>query len=99
VHVAQVVFTLDVVLVVLYELIFVRKFEHDGEKAEKLDYDFRMALSAEVFDLLDVVLKDRRLGALMVPIELGEVVYLDVVHNRLSQPDQLVSLGTKCIGV
>ena len=90
-HVPQVVFTLDIVLVVADELIFVRKFEHDGKEAKKRDHNFRMALPAEILDLLDVVLEDRRLSALMVPIELGEIVYLNVVYNRLSQPMRLVS--------
>ena len=42
-----------------------------------------MALPAEILDLLDVVLKHGRLSALVVPIELGEVVDLDVVDDRL----------------
>ena len=42
-----------------------------------------MALPAEVLDFLDVVLKYRRLSALVVPVELGEVVNLDIIHDRL----------------
>jgi hypothetical protein len=84
-HISQVVFALDIVLVVLDELVFVRKFEHDGKEAEKLDYNFRMAFPAEVLDLLDVVLKDRRLSTLVVPVELREVVDLNVVHDRFGQ--------------
>lgn len=39
VHVAQVVFARDVVLVVADELVLVREFEENGEEAEKLlDY-------------------------------------------------------------
>jgi hypothetical protein len=56
VHVAEVVFTLDVVLVLFDELVFVGKFENDGEEAEELDDDFVVALPAEGFDFLDVVL-------------------------------------------
>lgn len=45
-----------------------------------------MALSAEVLDLLDVVLQDGRLGTLVISIKLGKVVNLDVVFDRLGQP-------------
>ena len=55
-HVAKMVFTLDVVLVLFDELIFVGEFEYDGEEAEELDDDFVVALSAEGFDFFDVVL-------------------------------------------
>jgi len=44
-----------------------------------------VALPAEVLDFLNVVLEDRRLSTLVMPIELGEVVDLNVVHNRLGQ--------------
>jgi hypothetical protein len=38
-HVSEVVFSLDVVLVVTHELIFVGEFEEDGEEAEEFfDY-------------------------------------------------------------
>jgi hypothetical protein len=56
VHVAKMVFTLDVVFVLFDELVFVGEFEDDGEEAEKLDDYFIVALSAEGFDFLDVVL-------------------------------------------
>lgn len=42
-HVSEVVFPLDVVLMVTYELVFIGKFEEDGEKAEELFDDFRVA--------------------------------------------------------
>jgi hypothetical protein len=56
VHVAEVVFAFDVVLMLFDELIFVGQFENDGEEAQELDDDFVVALSAEGFDLFDVVL-------------------------------------------
>jgi hypothetical protein len=56
VHVAKMVFTLDVVLMLFDELVFVGEFENDGEEAEELDDDFVVALSAEGFDFFDVVL-------------------------------------------
>jgi hypothetical protein len=43
VHVAEVVFALDVVLVGADELVFVGKFEEDCEEAEEFDYDFVVA--------------------------------------------------------
>ena len=56
VHVAKMIFTLDVVFVLFDELVFVGEFEDDGEEAEKLDDYFIVALSAEGFDFFDVVL-------------------------------------------
>ena len=85
VHVAKMVFTLDVVLVLFDELIFVGQFENDGEQAEELDDDFVVALPAEGFDLFDVVLQDRRLCALVVAVELGDVIDLDRVGDSLSE--------------
>lgn len=43
VHVSQVVFAFDVVLVVLHELVFGGQLEEEGEEAEQLDDDFRVA--------------------------------------------------------
>jgi hypothetical protein len=43
VHVAQVVLTLDVVLVVFDQLILIRKLKENGEEAEQLLYYFSMA--------------------------------------------------------
>lgn len=40
VHITEVVFSLDIVLVGANELVFVREFEEDCEEAEELDYDF-----------------------------------------------------------
>jgi hypothetical protein len=45
-----------------------------------------VALPAEVLDLLDVVSQNGRLSTLMISVELGEVVDLDIVHDRLGQP-------------
>ena len=44
-----------------------------------------MALPAEVLDFHDVILEDGRLSTLVIPIELGEVVDLNVVRDRLGQ--------------
>ena len=86
VHVAEVVFACDVVLVVSDELVFVRQFEDDGEEAEELNDYFAVALSAEGFDLFDVVLQDRRLWTLVVAVELGEVVNLNIIIDGLGEP-------------
>lgn len=43
VHVAEVVFAFDVVLVGADELVFVGEFEKDCEEAEEFDYDFIVA--------------------------------------------------------
>ena len=92
VHVAKMVFTLDVVLVLFDELIFVGEFEYDGEEAEKLDDYFVVALSAESFDFFDVILQNRRLCTLVVAVELGDVVDLDRVGNSLRESDGLANL-------
>ena len=84
-HVAKMVFTLDVVLVLFDELIFVGEFEYDGEEAEKLDDYFVVALSAESFDFFDVILQNRRLCTLVVAVELGDVIDLDRVGDSLSE--------------
>jgi hypothetical protein len=39
-HVSEMILSLDVVLVVFDQLIFVGKFEDDGEETKKLDYHF-----------------------------------------------------------
>lgn len=39
-HVSEMVLSLDVVLVVFDQLVFVGKFEDDGKEAEELDYHF-----------------------------------------------------------
>jgi hypothetical protein len=54
VHIPQVVFPLDVVLVVADELVFVGEFEEDGEEAEEFRNDFGVAFAAEGFDFGDV---------------------------------------------
>lgn len=43
VHVAEVIFAFDVVLVGADELVFVGEFEEDCEEAEEFDYDFIVA--------------------------------------------------------
>ena len=91
-HVAKMVFTLDVVLVLFDELIFVGEFEYDGEEAEKLDDYFVVAFSAESFDFFDVILQNRRLCTLVVAVELGDVVDLDRVGNSLRESDGLANL-------
>jgi hypothetical protein len=85
VHVAEVVFAFDVVLVVLDELVFVGQFEDDGEEAEELDDYFIVALAAEGLDLFDVVLQDRRLCTLVVTIEFGDVENLNIVFDSLGE--------------
>ena len=40
-----------------------------------------MALATEGFDLIDVVLKDRRMLTLMMAIKLGKVVNLNVIRD------------------
>lgn len=86
-HVSEMVFALYVVYVFLDQLVFVRKLKDDGEEAEKLDYNFFVALSAEVLNFLDMILQNGRLSALMVSIEFGQVVNLDVVHDCLGEPE------------
>ena len=96
VHVAKMVFTLDVVLVLFDELIFVGEFEYDGEEAEKLDDYFVVAFSAESFDFFDVILQNRRLCTLVVAVELGDVVDLDRVGNSLRESDGLANVLRVC---
>jgi len=93
VHVSQVILSFDIVLVVLDQLVFVGKFEDDREEAKELNHHFRVTFPAEVLDFFDVVLQNGRLSALMVSIKLGEVVDLDVVHDRLSQSEWSVRLS------
>ena len=81
VHIAQVVFTLDVVLVASDELVFVRQFEHDGEEGEEFDDDLGVAFAAEGFDLSYMVCQDWRLGAVVVAVKFGEVVDLVIVFD------------------
>jgi hypothetical protein len=105
VHVAEVVFAFDVVLVVFDELVFVGEFEDDGEEAQELDDYFVVALSAEGFDFFDVCLQDRRLCTLVVTIEFGDVENLNVVFDRLGESglsakdieDQYVFVETYCL--
>jgi len=80
-----VVFALDVVLVVFDELVFVGQLEDDGEEAEELDDYLAVAFSAEGFNLFDVVLQDGGLCALVVAVELGEVVHLHVVFDGFGE--------------
>ena len=96
VHVAKMVFTLDVVLVLFDELVFVGEFEYDGEEAEKLDDYFVVAFSAESFDFFDVILQNRRLCTLVVAVELGDVVDLDRVGNSLRESDGLANVLRVC---
>lgn len=84
-HVTEVVFAFDVVLVVFDELVFVGELENDGEETEELDDDFVVALAAESLDFFDVVLQDRRLCTLVVAVELGQVVHLDIVGDGLGE--------------
>lgn len=44
-----------------------------------------MALSTEGFDLLDVILQDRRLCTLVVAVELREVVNLHIVRDSVGE--------------
>lgn len=46
--------------------------------------DGYMTYTAEVFNLLNLVLEDRRLSTLVEAIELGEVVDLDIVDYARS---------------
>ena len=85
VHISEMILSLDIVLVVFDQLIFVGKLEDDGEEAEKLDDYFVVALSAESFDFFDVILQNRRLCTLVVAVELGDVVDLDRVGDSLSE--------------
>lgn len=105
VHVAEVVFAFDVVLVVFDELVFVGQFEDDGEEAEKFDNYFVVALSAEGFDLFDVVLQDRGLCTLVVAIEFGDVENLNIIFDGLGESelsakfleDQHADVETYCL--
>lgn len=54
VHVAQVVFAFDVVLVVAHQLVLVGKLEKDGEETEQFLDDLRVTFAAEGFDFGDV---------------------------------------------
>lgn len=96
-HVTEVVFALDIVLVVFDELVLIRELEDDCEETEELDDDFVVALPAETFDLFDVVLEDRRLSPLMVAIKFGEVVDLDVVLDSLGE--SAWSVRVVCTGI
>jgi hypothetical protein len=87
VHVAEMVFAFNVVLVVSDELIFVGDFEDDGEEAEELDDDFAVAFAAEGFDFFDVVLQDGGLGTLVVAVELREVIHLHVVFDGFGESE------------
>lgn len=91
VHVAEMILALDIVLVLLDELVFVFEFEDDGKETQKLHYDKIVTFSAEGFDLLDMVLENRRLGTLVVAIKLGKVVDLNVVLDSVGESDGLVS--------
>jgi hypothetical protein len=85
VHVAEVVFAFDVVLVVPDELVFVGQLQDDGEEAKELDDNFVVALATEGFDLFDVVLQDGGLCTLVVAVELGEVVHLHVIFDGVGE--------------
>lgn len=84
-HVAEVIFALHIVLVVFDELVFVFELKDDGEETEELHYDEVVTLPAECFDLLDVFLENWRLSTLVVAVEFGEVVDLDVVLDGLGE--------------
>lgn len=84
-HVAEMILALDVVLVVFDELVFVFEFKDDGEETEELHYDEVVTFPAECLDLLDVVLQNWRLSTLMVAVEFGQVVDLDVILDVLGK--------------
>ena len=71
VHVAEVVFAFDIVLMVSDELVLVGQFENDGKESKELDDYLIVALPAESFDFFDVIVQDRRLCTLVVAIEFG----------------------------
>jgi hypothetical protein len=85
-HVPHMILALDVILMLTDELVFVWELQDDGEELEELDYDFLMALPAEVCDLVDMFLEHRWLGSLVVPIELRNVVDLNVVPDGICEP-------------
>jgi hypothetical protein len=91
------VFAFHVIDVILDQLVFIGKLEDDGEEAEELDHDFFVALPAEVLNLLDVVLQNGRLSALVVPVKFGEVVDLDIVYDRFRESKWSV-YSPVCIG-
>lgn len=91
VHIAEMILALDIVLVLLDELVFVFEFENDGKETQKLHYDKIVTFPAEGFDLFDMVFQERRLGTLVVAIELGKVVDLDVVLYSVGESDGLVA--------
>lgn len=86
-HVAEVIFAFDIVLVVLDELILIGKFEDDGEEAKELDDNFVVTLSAELLDFFDVIFQDWRLGTLMEAIEFGKVVDLNIVFDGFGESE------------
>lgn len=81
VHVAEVVFSLDVVYMVADELVLVWELEQVGEELEQFDDDLLVAFAAKGFDLFAMVLEDGWVDALVVAVEFGQVVDLDVVSD------------------
>jgi hypothetical protein len=88
VHVPEMVFAFHVVNVILDQLVSIGKLEDDGKEAEELIHDFFVALPAEILDLLDVVLQNGRLNTLVVSIEFGKIVDLDVVDDRFRESER-----------
>lgn len=83
-HIAQMILAKVVISVILDEEIL-GDFEEEGEKAEKLYHDFRVAFATEGFDFVNVVLKDGGVLTVVVAVEFGNVVDLDVVDDAGSQ--------------
>jgi hypothetical protein len=86
VHVPEMIFAFHVIDVILDQLVLIGKLEDDGEEAEELVHNFFVALPAEVLDLLDVVLQSGRLSTLVVSVEFGKVIDLDIVYDRFREP-------------
>jgi hypothetical protein len=90
VHIPEMVFAFHVVNVILDQLILIGKLEDDGKEAEELIHNFCVALPAEILYLLDVVLQNGRLSTLVVSIEFGKIVDLDVVHDCFRESKESV---------
>lgn len=80
VHIAQMVFSKVIVNMILDKKLLI-DFQQEGEQPQQLNHNFGMTLTTEGLDLIDVVLEDRRMFTLMMPIKLGKVVDLDVVRD------------------
>ena len=116
VHVAEMVFTFDIVLVIADELVFVWEVEEDGEKTEELFNYFSMAFlechlvwsrfikyrnkgrtyPAKSLDFTKMLRKNCRLMSLVMPIELGNVVYLHIILDAIPKADpSIINLSSK----